>query len=62
MDTGTFHPDTRAYRVNPVIIRLNRYLGSFSRHPDDLFDRDQPIINLRHFRFKQPFQKHGGGA
>ena len=57
MNTGTFHSDAGADRVDTVIVRLNGHFCSLSRNTGNRLDGDQTIVDFRNFKFEQTLQE-----
>ena len=59
MDAGTLHPHASPYWIDAVIVRLHRNFGALTGGADNLFDRDQAIVNLWDLHLEQALQEFG---
>ncbi len=59
MNTGPFHPDTGADRIDAFIVRDHGDLRPFSRFTYDFLDLYDALVNLGDFQFEELLHKHG---
>ena len=59
MNTTSLYTYTGSYRVDSVIVRFYRDLGTFARDTGNLLDGNQTIINFGYFHLEQTLQENG---
>ena len=59
MNPGSLDSHAGSYRINTVIIRLNRYFCPLTGNPDNLLNGYQPVVNFGDILLKKTFQEFG---
>ena len=54
LDARAAHADRRANRVQPILSRANRQLGTYASIAGNRRNLNQAVLNLRHLTLEQP--------